>query len=152
MNQLNHATVDLFGINLIEASAGTGKTYAIASLYLRLLLEKELLPEQILVVTYTEAATQELRTRIRSRIREALEVMEGRDTSDAFLEELYEKAALAGLKKVRDMLERALGAFDTASIFTIHGFCLRAAPVGPLHPRSAEERAAAPEPVRPGLG
>ncbi len=126
MNQLNHATVDLFGINLIEASAGTGKTYAIASLYLRLLLEKELLPEQILVVTYTEAATQELRTRIRSRIREALEVMEGRDTSDAFLEELYEKAALAGLKKVRDMLERALGAFDTASIFTIHGFCLRA--------------------------
>ncbi len=126
MNQLNHATLELSGINLIEASAGTGKTYAIASLYLRLLLEKELLPEQILVVTYTEAATQELRTRIRSRIREALEVMEGRDTSDAFLEALYEKALLVGLKKVREMLEQALGAFDTASIFTIHGFCLRA--------------------------
>ena len=60
MNQLNHATLELSGINLIEASAGTGKTYAIASLYLRLLLEKELLPEQILVVTYTEAATQEI--------------------------------------------------------------------------------------------
>ncbi len=126
MNQFNHATVELSGINLIEASAGTGKTYAIASLYLRLLLEKELLPEQILVVTYTEAATQELRTRIRSRIREALEVMEGCGTSDAFLEALYENAAIAGLKNVRDLLEQALGAFDTASIFTIHGFCLRA--------------------------
>jgi exodeoxyribonuclease V beta subunit len=126
MRSLNHAGVELSGINLIEASAGTGKTYAIASLYLRLLLEKELLPEQILVVTYTEAATQELRSRIRSRIREALEVMEGGDTKDAFLVALYEKAAVSGLKKVRDILERALGAFDTASIFTIHGFCLRA--------------------------
>jgi exodeoxyribonuclease V beta subunit len=126
MNQLNHSAVELSGINLIEASAGTGKTYAIASLYLRLLLEKELLPEQILVVTYTEAATQELRGRIRSRIREALEVMGGRDSSDAFLEELYDKASRSGMKRVRDLLERALGAFDTASIFTIHGFCLRA--------------------------
>jgi len=126
MYQLNHTTVALSGINLIEASAGTGKTYAIASLYLRLLVESELLPEQILVVTYTEAATQELRSRIRNRIREALEVMEGADTKDAFLEGLYEKASLTGLKRVRDLLERALGAFDTASIFTIHGFCLRA--------------------------
>ena len=126
MHQLNHTTVALSGINLIEASAGTGKTYAIASLYLRLLVESELLPEQILVVTYTEAATQELRSRIRNRIREALEVMEGGETRDAFLEGLYEKADLSGLKRVRDLLERALGAFDTASIFTIHGFCLRA--------------------------
>ena len=126
MHQLNHTTVALSGINLIEASAGTGKTYAIASLYLRLLMETELLPEEILVVTYTEAATQELRSRIRNRIREALEVMEGGDTRDAFLEGLYEQATLTGLKRVRDLLERALGAFDTASIFTIHGFCLRA--------------------------
>ncbi|MFZ4524838.1 MAG: exodeoxyribonuclease V subunit beta [Chlorobium sp.] len=126
MRTLNHTTVALSGINLIEASAGTGKTYAIASLYLRLLVEQELLPEQILVVTYTEAATQELRSRIRTRIREALEVMEGAETKDAFLEELHEKAFRSGMKRVRDLLERALGAFDTASIFTIHGFCLRA--------------------------
>ena len=126
MQQLNHITVALSGTNLIEASAGTGKTYAIASLYLRLLVEQELLPEQILVVTYTEAATQELRSRIRNRIREALEVMEGGETTDTFLEELYEKSAGSGMKRVRDLLERALGAFDTASIFTIHGFCLRA--------------------------
>ncbi|MEI6638649.1 MAG: exodeoxyribonuclease V subunit beta, partial [Chlorobium sp.] len=126
MQQLNHITVPLSGINLIEASAGTGKTYAIASLYLRLLVEQELLPEQILVVTYTEAATQELRSRIRNRIREALEVMEGGETTDTFLEELHEKSSKTGVKRVRDLLERALGAFDTASIFTIHGFCLRA--------------------------
>ncbi len=126
MQQLNHIQVALSGINLIEASAGTGKTYAIASLYLRLLVEQELLPEQILVVTYTEAATQELRARIRNRIREALEVMEGGETADAFLEELHEKVSQTGMKRVRDLLERALGAFDTASIFTIHGFCLRA--------------------------
>ena len=126
MRTLNHFTVALSGINLIEASAGTGKTYAIASIYLRLLVEQELLPEQILVVTYTEAATQELRARIRTRIREALEVMECAETKDAFLEELHEKASQNGMKRVRDLLERALGAFDTASIFTIHGFCLRA--------------------------
>ena len=113
MNQLNHIAVALSGINLIEASAGTGKTYAIASLYLRLLIEQELLPEQILVVTYTEAATQELRSRIRTRIHEALDVMEGRETTDAFLLDLYEKVSKIGMKRVRDFLERALGAFDT---------------------------------------
>ncbi|NTW57256.1 MAG: exodeoxyribonuclease V subunit beta [Chlorobiaceae bacterium] len=126
MKTLNHAEVELSGINLIEASAGTGKTYAIASLYLRLLLEQELMPEQILVVTYTEAATQELRGRIRSRIREALEVMEGQGTEDVFLLELREKVSVGGLKKACGLLDRALCAFDTASIFTIHGFCLRA--------------------------
>ena len=79
MRRLEHAAVELSGMNLIEASAGTGKTYAIASLYLRLLVEKELRPEEILVVTYTEAATKELRGRIRGRIREALDVIEGMD-------------------------------------------------------------------------
>ncbi len=126
MHHLNHIAVELSGINLIEASAGTGKTYAIASLYLRLLIEQELLPEQILVVTYTEAATQELRARIRRRLREALEVMEGRATTDDFLLALYERALDGDLLRVRDLLERALGAFDTAAIFTIHGFALRA--------------------------
>src|ERR1035437_3231824 len=85
MLELDHLHVELSGINLIEASAGTGKTYAIACLYLRLLIEKELTPEQILVVTYTEAATKELRGRIRSRIREALSVIDGNRTDDPFL-------------------------------------------------------------------
>ena len=58
----------LDGINLIEASAGTGKTWNICALYLRLLLERELGVEKILVVTFTIAATAELRERIDGRI------------------------------------------------------------------------------------
>ena len=62
----------LAGIQLIEASAGTGKTWNICGLYLRLLLEKRLTVQQILVVTFTNAATAELRERVRSRIVDAL--------------------------------------------------------------------------------
>ena len=126
MKTLEHAAIELSGMNLIEASAGTGKTYAIASLYLRMLVEKELRPEEILVVTYTDAATKELRARIRSRISEALEVMDGRETEDAFLRVFSEYSRTVGLTRVKEILERALGDFDTASIYTIHGFCLRA--------------------------
>ena len=53
----------LTGTNLIEASAGTGKTYTIAGLFLRLILEKQLTVNQILVVTFTKAATEELKER-----------------------------------------------------------------------------------------
>ena len=65
-------TCSLDGINLIEASAGTGKTWNICGLYLRLLLERDLDVTQVLVVTFTNAATAELRERIRSRIGETL--------------------------------------------------------------------------------
>src|ERR1700681_2033072 len=128
MNELDHLGIELAGRNLIEASAGTGKTYAIACLYLRLLIESDLSPEQILVVTYTEAATEELRSRVRSRIREALEVFSGAPTEDAFLVGLYGNANGKGPDRAqgRDRLDLALRSFDLASIFTIHGFCLRA--------------------------
>jgi exodeoxyribonuclease V beta subunit len=128
MKELEHLHLDLSGINLIEASAGTGKTWAIASLYLRLLIESGLTPEEILVVTYTEAATAELRGRIRSRIREALAVLNGSETEDHFLRDLMENRNQRGPDPdtARDRLEQALSAFDTASIHTIHGFCLRA--------------------------
>lgn len=123
---LDHAAVPLSGMNLIEASAGTGKTYAIASLYLRLLIEKGLRPEQILVVTFTEAATQELHARIRRRIREAFDVMRGEPTEDDFLANLRDRADVTGsTDHVAVLLEAALAEFDMASIFTIHGFCLR---------------------------
>lgn len=127
MRELEHLLVELSGTNLIEASAGTGKTYAIATLYLRLILEKELTPEQILVVTYTEAATKELRGRIRKRLREAIAVLDGSDTNDIFLSSLLSQT-LQEIKTVhiRQRLEDAIALFDTASIFTIHGFCLRA--------------------------
>lgn len=61
-------TVSLAGTNLIEASAGTGKTYTLAELYLRLVLEQDLNVDQILVVTYTRAATEELRDRLRQKL------------------------------------------------------------------------------------
>ena len=65
-------TCELAGTTLIEASAGTGKTWALCGLYLRLLLERGLQVQQILVVTFTNAATAELRERIRGRIAETL--------------------------------------------------------------------------------
>lgn len=66
---LDALTVPLAGVNLVEANAGTGKTYNIVSLYLRLLLESSMTVDQILVVSFTEAATAELRERVRARLR-----------------------------------------------------------------------------------
>ena len=128
MRELDHLHIELAGSNLIEASAGTGKTYAIACLYLRLLVELDLSPEKILVVTYTEAATEELRGRIRARIRELLGVLDGAATGDLFLLGLRDNLNGRGPSRAqaRDRLDRALKSFDQASIFTIHGFCLRA--------------------------
>ena len=67
MKPLNVLEIPLQGRRLIEASAGTGKTYTITTLFLRLLLERHLRIDQILVVTFTRAATAELRARVRAR-------------------------------------------------------------------------------------
>ncbi|MGA8282344.1 MAG: UvrD-helicase domain-containing protein, partial [Desulfobacterales bacterium] len=69
----------LTGTILIEASAGTGKTYTLAGLFVRLVLEQELEVEQILVVTYTTAATEELKTRIRRKLIQARQGLLGGD-------------------------------------------------------------------------
>ena len=113
----------LEGANLIEASAGTGKTYTITGLFLRLLLEKNLAVHQILVVTFTEAATEELKDRIRSRIREAIDAFSTGKSRDSFLDNLVRQHASAD-KALPPLLE-ALRTFDEAAIFTIHGFCRR---------------------------
>ena len=121
--------IDMSGCNLIEASAGTGKTYAIASLYLRLVIENEQFrPENILVVTFTEAATKELRDRIRKRLREARDAASGLGTSDPFMTELMSSAnpGWPGSEVALCRLELALQTFDSAAISTIHGFCSRA--------------------------
>ncbi|HHQ4713820.1 TPA: exodeoxyribonuclease V subunit beta [Aeromonas veronii] len=140
-NPLNTLRFPLHGERLIEASAGTGKTYTIAGLYLRLLLghgplieegadagqpsahERPLSVTEILVVTFTEAATAELRGRIRGRIHEArLAFMRGH-SNDALLNMLlaevddHELAARRLLAAERQM--------DEAAVFTIHGFCQR---------------------------
>ena len=82
---LDPRTAPLDGATLVEASAGTGKTYVLTSLFLRLLLEKRLPVDQILVVIFTKAATEELRGRIRKRLAEAARVLEGGETGDPFL-------------------------------------------------------------------
>lgn len=115
----------LAGQQLIEASAGTGKTYSIALLYLRLILERRLEVDAILVVTFTVSATEELRGRIRTRLREALDVLEGRSVND---DDPALRRLLAGIEDRRGaatLLIDALTRMDEAVIYTIHGFCQR---------------------------
>ncbi len=115
-------TIPLFGKHLIEASAGTGKTYNITRIYLRLLLERELSVEQILLVTFTKDATQELRGRIDSFLREALHSWSSLCESDEYFAAIKENV---DSDRVAYLLKRALLHLDEASIFTIHGFCQR---------------------------
>ncbi|WP_421241819.1 exodeoxyribonuclease V subunit beta [Aeromonas enteropelogenes] len=140
-NPLNTLRFPLHGERLIEASAGTGKTYTIAGLYLRLLLghgplieegadagqasahERPLSVTEILVVTFTEAATAELRGRIRGRIHEArLAFMRGH-SGDALLAQLLAEVEDHDLAARR--LLAAERQMDEAAVFTIHGFCQR---------------------------
>jgi exodeoxyribonuclease V beta subunit len=113
----------LHGTNLIEASAGTGKTYAICGLFLRLILEKHFSVNQIVVVTFTVAATQELRDRIRGRLREAIDTFSHGGSTDSFLNGLFQKSTEP--KRALDRLKEAVRNFDEVAIFTIHGFCQR---------------------------
>jgi len=123
MKPLELFGIPLEGTHLIEASAGTGKTYTIASLYIRLLLEKSLHVREILVVTYTVPATDELKTRIREKIRAALGAFESGRSDDPFLAELLSRHSRHD--HAIQALEFALRRFDEAAIFTIHGFCRR---------------------------
>src|SRR6478609_3420231 len=105
---------------LLEASAGTGKTYALASIYLRLIAEEGLTIGQIAVTTYTIPATEELRTRIRARLVEAVQFFDGAAAETPFVDELAKRHA--GDAKMRQRLADALRDFDEACISTIHGF------------------------------
>src|SRR3989339_156735 len=116
----------LAGANLIEAGAGTGKTYAITGLYVRLLIEAGFLVKDILVVTYTVAATNELTDRIRKVISEALRVFKGDAGADGFIAGLSRKFPEAGERATAiERLTRALTDFDESAIYTIHSFCRR---------------------------
>ncbi len=127
MITLQPLQIPLQGLALIEASAGTGKTYTITTLYLRLLLERGLGVDQILVVTFTEAATEELRDRIRKRVAQAFQWLHA-DIATLRSEESTLADLLLGLPDVgaaRAALADALTRMDEAAIYTIHGFCLR---------------------------
>lgn len=113
------------GITLIEASAGTGKTYNITSLVVRLVAEAGVQIDRILVVTYTRAATAELGDRIRSRLVAAFNALAHTDPpADAVLAHLWSPDEALRSTRLR-RLRRALESFDQAVISTIHGFCQR---------------------------
>ncbi|MEJ1097486.1 MULTISPECIES: exodeoxyribonuclease V subunit beta [unclassified Pseudoxanthomonas] len=131
---------DLHARSLVEASAGTGKTYALAGLFARAVIVDRLRVPQILAVTYTVAATQELRERVRLRLRQAVELAdtwkdcdpetrEGDAPETAMLRRLLHQALLSepreSLPALRQRLARALREMDLAAIATIHGFCQR---------------------------
>ena len=131
VSSLDPLTFPLYGARLIEASAGTGKTYTIASLFIRLLLghggesahQKPLTVEQILVVTFTEAATAELRSRIRERIQQVrLAFLQGQ-SNDPFTQALIEQTS--DLQVAIRLLRFSELQMDEAAIYTIHGFCQR---------------------------
>ncbi|WP_371194467.1 exodeoxyribonuclease V subunit beta [Glaciecola sp. SC05] len=117
--ELNPLQLPLGARHLIEASAGTGKTFNITRLYVRLLVEKSYSVQQILVMTFTEAATEEIRTRVAEFIDEVLLNWDGQDAFILGLQERVDK------EHARRLLESAKLTIDDASIFTIHGFCQR---------------------------
>jgi exodeoxyribonuclease V beta subunit len=124
---LDSMSVGLEGTTLIEASAGTGKTYTITTLVLRLLVEDRLRIGQILVVTFTQAAAAELRDRIRRRLIDVLwSIDAGGGEHDAVLTTwLSARRAADLLAPDRAWLQQAVRDFDEAPICTIHAFCQR---------------------------
>jgi exodeoxyribonuclease V beta subunit len=111
---------------LVEASAGTGKTYTITTYFVRAILEKDLEPDQILIVTYTKAATADLRRRARERIVEAIRRIEGPVGQSDLLDDIVPRAVeRLGRVEAERRLRNALASMDQAAILTIHGFCQR---------------------------
>ena len=111
------------GLHFLEASAGTGKTFTIEHLVVRLVLQG--IPiEQILVVTFTRKATSELKLRIRRALQRTQEELKTGKTSSDYLIALLEKEEQT-LKEKRALIHAALICFDAAAIFTLHGFCHR---------------------------
>lgn len=128
---LDPLSLPLTGERLIEASAGTGKTFTIAALYLRLLLglggqsahPRPLSVEELLVVTFTQAATEELRGRIRANIHELRIACVRNRTDNPLFQSLL--AEIPDLHQAAQVLRLAEQQMDEAAIFTIHGFCQR---------------------------
>lgn len=137
MQNLNPIELPLNKSVLIEASAGTGKTFTIANIYLRLLLGvgcSPLIVEQILVVTFTNAATEELKNRIRKNIQQCADFLKDKAQGEevqlsgksyehnlAFLQQLYPH--IHNIHEALLRLTIAEREIDTASVYTIHSFC-----------------------------
>ena len=132
---LNTLDFPLHGTRLIEASAGTGKTYTIAALYVRLIVghrlnealqSQPLLPPDILVVTFTEASTKELRDRIRDRLSSAARYFrQNTEVADPFLQGIRHDFDKDQWTTCAQRLELAANWMDEAAVYTIHGWCNR---------------------------
>ena len=123
--EFDAATTPIEGRMLLEASAGTGKTYSLMRVLLRLLVEKGIELDRILVVTFTNAATDELSSRLRSNLTELIGQIRlnksgsFNDLLDSWGEKKYSQDIIL------EKLQTALNKIDDAAIFTIHGFCQR---------------------------
>jgi exodeoxyribonuclease V beta subunit len=111
--------LDVHCHHLLEASAGTGKTFSIENIVVRLLIENVPCPlDKILVMTFTRAAVRDL------KLVKSIAALETREGAPDYLRKIIERGEEAILKAKND-LEHALFSFDQAQIFTIHGFCNR---------------------------
>ena len=133
---LNPHSFPLRGSHLIEASAGTGKTWTIAALYVRLVLGhgsdaaapvRPMLPQDVLVMTFTRAATRELSDRIRARLTEAAQVFrDPQESEDDFLNQLkHEYPEGEAREQAAYRLSLAAQAMDDAAVYTIDAWCQR---------------------------
>lgn len=117
-------TVNLSGSNLIEASAGTGKTYSIAILVLRLIVEKKIPIQQILMVTFTKAAVAELEERIRLFIRLASQYVNREPIEDITIKRIVDGAInQENEEEIAQRIKEAVLFLDETSVMTIHSFC-----------------------------
>ena len=114
------------GVTLLEASAGTGKTYALARIFLRLVAEEGVEVGKILTVTFTSAATEELCDRIRSLLVEAYETLvnDPKPKEEAVIKRLRTLEEVPIEECIR-RIRLAIVCFDEAVVSTIHGFCNR---------------------------
>ena len=125
---------------LIEANAGTGKTYTIVGIFVRLLIEKKVTVDEILVVTFTRKATAELRGRILTRLRNCLSVLTGRNENaddDEFLNEFLIR--IEDRSDAINRLKAAIQNFDESNVSTIHGFCQKVLKEEALHTKTPFE-------------
>lgn len=117
--------LNVFGCHFLEASAGTGKTFAIENIVPRLLLESEtpLALGEILVVTFTKAATRELKVRIYKNLVAISGALDTKEEGPRYLENIRRQGKEAILIAKR-RIEEALFSFEQAQVFTLHSFCL----------------------------
>ncbi|MEM1089119.1 MAG: exodeoxyribonuclease V subunit beta [Pseudomonadota bacterium] len=130
MQRFDLVNVPLDGWNLLEANAGTGKTYSMCGLFLRLMLERGLSHDQIVTITFTRAATGELRTRLlqtllaaRGHLTEAEDAVSNVDAAEDPVRQICRP--FRGDDQALQRIDRALRSFDLAPVLTIHSLCQR---------------------------